>query len=152
MNILNNHPAQVIVIVQNVNQLQLSLLQLLSDLCSHVSQTPSQTHMEGWRIVERWKIEFFQTLVNAVGDLLQVLHTNGGLQSDKGSGSVVIGVDLQLVKGEMEGPLLLQLGLDTLYEGLYPVVSEAHHATQAQMVVLDWLQVQFLQDEIFGVV
>ena len=152
MDILNDHPAQIIVIVQNVNQLQFSLLELLSDLCPHVTQTPAQTDMEGWRIVERWKIEFFQTLVNAVGDLLQVLHTNGGLQSDKCSGSVVIGVDLQLVEGEMERPLLLQLGLDTLYEGLYPVVSEAYHATQAQMVVLDWLQVQLLQDKVFGVV
>ena len=109
MNILNDHPAEVIVIVQNVNQLQFSLLELLSDLSPHVTQTPTQAHMEGWRIVERWKIEFFQTLVNTVGDLLKVLHTNRGLQSDKGPGPVVIGVDLQLVEREMKGPLLFQL-------------------------------------------
>ena len=108
--------------------------------------------MEGWRIVERWKIELFQTLVNAVGDFLQVLDTNRSLQADKGSCSVIIGVDLQLVQREMERPLLLQLGPEALYEGLYPVVSEAHHSTQTQVVVVDWLQVQLFQDECFSVV
>ena len=152
MDSLNSHSSQVIVIIENIDQLEFSLLEFLFDDRSHVSQAPAETDVEGRRIVEGGEVVLPQTLVHTVRHLLQLLRPGRRLQSHKRPRSVVVGVDLQLLQGEMERPELLHLGLETVYEGLDPVVSQAHHPTQAQMVMVNRLQVKLLQDKVFSLV